>query len=119
MEQDLAGGWAELLRKVMTDWGLASARGKLLPGEETLYFRLSAYCNPYFIFHCKFVGIQDGKGTFQKWIQNIYDQSVNLSWVINYISVQERKITYNLMINERQFFFFGRFVSKVIVQIKS
>lgn len=66
------------------------------------------------LFHCKSVGFQCGKGTFLNWIQNIYDQSVNLSRVINYISVQERKITYDLMIHERQFFF-GKFVNKVIV----
>lgn len=60
------------------------------------------------LFHYKPVGFQGGKGTFLKCIQNIFDQSVNLSRVINYISVQKRVITYNFMINEWQFalFFF-------------
>lgn len=57
------------------------------------------------LFHCKSVGIEDGKDTFLKQIKNIYGQSVNLSRVINYISVQERKMAYNFMINEWQLFF--------------
>lgn len=100
-------GWNWVGRRVgreMTVWGLASARGRLLPGEETLCFRLNTCCDPHFtFFQCKSVGIQAVKSTFLKWVQNIC-----LSWVINYISVQERKISHSFMINEWLFFFLGQ-----------
>jgi len=65
MEQGPAGGWAEPCGEVMAGRGLA--RGRLLPGEETLGFSLNARSDPYFpFFHCKSVGIQDGKGYISK-----------------------------------------------------
>lgn len=70
----------------------------------SLCFRL----NDPLPFYCKSVGIQGGKGTFPKWIQNTYYQTVNWSQVINGISVQERKsLTIStFLIHEWQFFFF-------------
>lgn len=109
MEQGLAPGWAEL-REAMTGWAWQG------PGAGcSLCFGWVILTWP---FYCKSVGVQDGKGTFPKWIQNTYYQT-EFEPRNKYLSTGE-KISYNFWFPHIWIFFFeGKFVSKIIVWIKT